>query len=339
MLVPIDYRLPNETFHAHNRASFCVVMDVRRGVMSKSENRNQNIQLKMSEVAFYADISDPRIQRWLQRGILETLPRDQIYLSTCAGENRNVMRNLLSSRAKAIFVIGNDACFEHFFNLYRELNPNPSRAHYLGFVPPVQSQFASRFGLGLSASKLPQLESMSFLVCMLSLPELHSQLALHIGVGHLLSSFRYIPQFLSRQLLHTPLARPLPGLYAMTCLNEAPDAYAISPQNTILRTLSKDQILFSQRVLTMRILPSLLTPPGLPETCSHYFELRVRTFVGRYFFPIRYQTEAFLCQRVKLEFAQPAMLHTCSGASEVSSLSITLSGRMYPCLVPCQPIE
>lgn len=306
--------------------------------MSKSENKPPSLSLHPSDIAFYADISEPHARRRFSCGILESLPKGQVYLSTTPAERRQIVRELLASQAHAIFILGNDSGIEQFLNLYRDLNPNPSRTHLFGFVPVGQSHFASRFCLGLSVSRLSQIASMHFSVCRLCFPEIHSHLALHIGVGHLLSSVRYIPQSLSRQLMHTPLARQLPGMYAMTCLNEAPDACVLSPHGTILRHLSKDQILFNQHILTMRIDPSLLAPPGMPETRSHFFELRVRTLVspGRWMLPIRHQTESFLCQRVKLEFAHPAMLHTCSSASEVSTLSITLSGRTYPCLMPLQ---
>ena len=304
--------------------------------MSKPENKKPWLQFKQTELAFYADTSGHGIQNWLYRGIFEVLPSDQIYLSTGPSDNRNVVRNLLSSRARAIIMIGDDACFERFINLYREMNPNPSRTHYLGFVPLGQSHFATRFGLSLSAAKLSRIESMRFASCMLSFPEFHSQLALQLGVGRLLSSIRYVPTSLRRQLMHTPLARPLPGMYAMTCVNEAPEAYATSHEGMILHTLYQDQILFNQRVMTMRIDPSRLSLPGRPETQSHFFELRVRTLAtsGQFIFPIRHQTESYLCQRVKLEFAQPVTLHTCSSRQETSSVSVTLCGRTYRCLIP-----
>ncbi len=304
--------------------------------MPKNDAKDAYLHFKRDDIALYADIFEPEIQLWLQSGALEPLPPAQIYLAACASEARNVVKQLLIPKYRAIFVVGNDATFERFVNVYRELSPNPTKSVYLGFIPVGRSTFAHHFGLTISAYRLEKLYTMAFSPVSICIPEISSRLALKINVGHQLSSWAYLPHAFRKQLMHTPLSQALPGMCSVSCINESPQACVITRDGMITRTLSKDQVIFTKRVLTLTITPSIRELPSSQESHVRFYELAIQSLAPVHpFLPaLKPSSETFLCQRVRLDFPQQAELVTCTSTTSCQSATITLSNRAFNCLAP-----
>ena len=303
--------------------------------MSKSETRASCVTFSFDNTAAYAAVFEPEVQAWLQSDLLEKYPDGQVYLATNLSNARSVIKQLLIPRYKAIFVIGSDASFERFINTYRELSPNPAACVPIGFVPLKMSQFSGDFGLSIPASRMNSLDEMSFSTTNMCLPELNSHLALRIHAGRRLSLLSYIPQSIGKRFMHTPLTKPLSGMTLATCLNESTYACELYGQNFLGHALAKDQIIFNKRILTLTVRPTRLEPPSADGSCR-YFILDVESLSTspRFLPTLSPTTDAYLCQRIKLEFSPSLQLDTPSSSLEASSVTITLSNRSIACLVP-----
>ena len=303
--------------------------------MAKSDNRVQNVTFSFDNIAVYADVFEPEVQARLQNGLLDKYPDGQIYLATNVSNARNVIKQLIIPRYKAIFIIGNDASFERFINTYRELSPNPATCVPLGFVPLKMSRFAGDFGLGIPASRMDSLNEMAFSTTCVCLPEINSHLALRINAGRRLSLLSYIPQSISKYFMHTPLTKPLTGMTLVSCLNESTYACELYGQNFLGHALAKDQIIFNKRILTLTIRPTKLEPPS-PDASCRYFVLDVESLTASHkLLPmLSSSTDSYLCQRIKLDFSPQLQLDTPATSVMASAVTVTLSNRSIACLVP-----
>ncbi len=304
--------------------------------MAKPQSLNSDVKFSFDNVAVYADSFEPITKEWLKRGLLDKFPDGQVYLSTTTSNARNVVKQLLIPHYSAIFVIGNDAVFERFINLYRELSPNPAKSVPLGFVPLESSSFAAEFGLSITAERMKSLDEMVFSCADICLPEVNSHLALQIRAGQRRNILRYVPQVISKHFMHTPLTKPLSGTTHTTCVNESTFACAINKMDMLGRALAKDQIVFNKRILTFSVVPTRLEPPASKEPSGRWFVFRVESLGAPHSLipSLVPYVETYLCQRIQLEFEPQIELETCADAFKSADATITLSNRAVCCLVP-----